>query len=300
MNQLNHSALIIFLLVITLGLILVAGCAAAPTPVPTTAPPQSLILATTTSTQDTGLLDVILPDFEKKFNAQVKVVAVGTGQALKLGSDGNADVELVHARAQEDAFVAAGDGIDRRDVMYNDFIIVGPSDDPAHTIGTKLAADAFKKIAAAQAPFASRGDKSGTNTKELDIWKAAGITASGAWYLSVGQGMGETLSFASEKHAYTLSDRGTFLAQKSKLQLTVLVGGSNLAENSDPALLNPYGVIPVNPAKHPNVKHDLAEKFAEWITSVPTQQLIADYGKDKFGQPLFYASSAEWKKAHGQ
>jgi tungstate transport system substrate-binding protein len=291
-----------FRLVILLGGMMLFACAPAvptPTPVPTaTLVPQELILSTTTSTADTGLLNAILPVFEAKFNAKVKVVAVGTGQALKLGTDGNADVVLVHARAQEDAFVSAGDGIHRRDVMFNDFIIVGPSADPAHIAGEKLAADAFKKIAAAQATFISRGDKSGTNTKELDIWKKAGITPQGAWYLSVGQGMGETLTLTSEKQAYTLSDRGTYLAQKSKLQLVILVGGENLAQNADPFLLNPYGVIPVNPAKHPNVKADLAEKFAAWITSLETQKLIGDFGKDKYGQPLFYPSSDEWKAAN--
>src|SRR5207237_3417292 len=171
--------------------------------------PQALTLATTTSTQDSGLLDVLIPRFEKQFNVKVKVVAVGTGQALKLGTDGNADVVLVHARQQEDAFVSAGDGIYRRDVMYNDFIIVGPSADPAKIASVKLAADAFRQIANTQSPFASRGDQSGTNTKELAIWKAASITPNGGWYLSLGQGMGETLTFANEKGAYTLSDRAT-------------------------------------------------------------------------------------------
>jgi len=261
-------------------------------------PPQALVLATTTSTQDTGLLDAILPLFEKQYNAKVKVIAVGTGQALKLGTDGNADVELVHARAQEDAFVAAGDGIDRRDVMYNDFIVVGPPNDPAQVKGSTLASAAFKTIAAAQAPFASRGDNSGTNTKELDLWKAAGIKPAGAWYLSVGQGMGETLTFANEKGAYTLSDRGTYLAQKARLGLVVWVGGSRLEENADPLLLNPYGVIPINPAKHPNVNHALAEQFAVWLTALSTQQTIMQYGVDKYGQSLFRPSSAAWKAAH--
>ena len=283
-----------------------SGCAPSPQSTPSSAPaptaagaPQSLTLATTTSTQDSGLLDVLIPLFEKQFNAKVKVVAVGTGQAIKLGTDGNADVVLVHARAQEDAFVAAGDGINRRDVMYNDFIIVGPTSDPAKIASTKLAPDAFKLIANTQAPFASRGDNSGTNTKELDIWKAAGITPKGAWYLSVGQGMGETLTFANEKGAYTLSDRATWLAQKSKLpSLAILVGGNRIEENTDKSLLNPYGVIPVNPAKHPNVNNKLAEQFAAWITSLDTQKFIAQFGMDKFGQSLFHPDSAEWHKAN--
>jgi tungstate transport system substrate-binding protein len=238
------------------------------------------------------LLDFILPVFEKQYNAKVKVIAVGTGQAIKLGTDGNADVILVHARKQEDAFVASGDGINRRDVMYNDFVIVGPSNDPAKISGTKIAADALRAIAAAQANFASRGDNSGTNTKELEVWTAAGVKPQGAWYLSVGQGMGETLTFSNEKGAYTLSDRATWLAQKAKLSnLTLLVGGTKIEENADPTLYNPYGVIPVNPAKHPNVNNALAEKFAQWLTSPDTQKLIASFGVDKFGQSLFKIAS---------
>ncbi|MEP7199643.1 MAG: substrate-binding domain-containing protein, partial [Chloroflexota bacterium] len=284
------------LFVIVLSVLVACGA----TPVPTSAPPRTMTLATTTSTQDSGLLDAILPVFEKQYNVKVKVVAVGTGQALKLGSDGNADVVLVHARKQEDDFVAAGDGIHRRDVMYNDFILVAPTGDPAKVVGLKNAANAFKQIASAQAPFASRGDKSGTNTKELDIWKAAGVEPKGAWYLSVGQGMGETLTFANEKGAYTLTDRATWLAQKSRLSsLAVAVGGNKIEENADQAnLFNPYGVIPVNPAKHPAVNADLAETFAQWITSVETQKLIAQYGADKFGQSLFRPSSLEWLKAN--
>jgi len=260
----------------------------------------TLLLATTTSTQDSGLLDVILPVFERQYNVKVKTVAVGTGQAIKLGTDGNADVVLVHARAQEDVFVQAGDGINRREVMYNDFIIVGPGNDPAQIAGLKSAAEAFKKIAAAQSPFASRGDKSGTNSKELDIWKAASIEPKSAWYLSLGQGMGETLTLSNEKRAYALTDRATWLSQKSRLSdLTVLVGGNRIEENADQAnLFNPYGVIPVNPARHPQVNADLGEKFAQWIASLETQQLIASYGVDKYGQSLFRPSAEAWKKAH--
>ena len=260
-----------------------------------------LRLATTTSTADTGLLNAILPDFNTKFNARVDVVAVGTGQALALGTSGDADVVLVHARAQEDKFVASGDGINRLDVMYNDFVVVGPKGDPAGIRGVAAAKDAFAQIAVKQAVFVSRGDNSGTNTKELNIWALAGITPtkSSAWYLSIGQGMGETLVFANEKQGYTLSDRGTWLAQKANLpDLDLLLGGATLADNKDKSLLNPYGVIPVNPAKHPAVNFDLATKFATWITSVDEQQIIGDYGKDKFGQSLFYPSSAAWKAAH--
>jgi tungstate transport system substrate-binding protein len=278
--------------------------AAAATPPPATTigtGSQVLRLATTTSTADTGLLNAILPGFNSKYNTRVDVVAVGTGQALALGASGDADVVLVHARAQEDKFVAAGDGINRLDVMYNDFVIVGPKSDPAAIRDLGAAADAFSLIALRGAPFASRGDKSGTNTKELAIWAASGVTptTSSGWYLSVGQGMGETLNFANEKQAYTLSDRGTWLAQKANLpNLDLLVGGASLADNKDKTLLNPYGVIPVNPARHPKVNFDLATKFANWVTSVETQQVISDFGRDKFGQPLFYPSSAAWKAAH--
>jgi tungstate transport system substrate-binding protein len=257
---------------------------------------QVLRLATTTSTADSGLLDAILPDFEQRYNAKVDVVAVGTGQALKLGENGDADVVLVHARKQEDAFVAAGFGINRRDVMYNDFVIVGPSDDPAKIKGQPKAADAFKAIAAKQATFDARGDNSGTATKELNIWSSLGMTptAQFGWYKSLGQRMGETLIAANEQKAYALSDRGTYLSMRDKLpNLLNLVGGATIDENKDKALLNPYGVIPVNPAKHQGIKAELAEQFAAWITSPETQAAIGAYGKDKFGQPLFYAGKPQ-------
>lgn len=257
---------------------------------------QVLRLATTTSTADSGLLDAILPDFEQTYNARVDVVAVGTGQALEIGTKGDADVVLVHARAREDKFVADGDGINRLDVMYNDFIVVGPSEDPAGIHGMELAKEAFSKIADAQATFASRGDDSGTYTKEKSIWTASGITPTtdSGWYLSVGQGMGETLTFANEKLAYTLSDRGTWLSMQENLpNLAVMVGGDTIDQNKDKALLNPYGVIPVNPEKHPGVNFDLATQFAEWLTSPATQTMIGEYGKEKFGQSLFYPSAAK-------
>jgi tungstate transport system substrate-binding protein len=251
-----------------------------------------LILATTTSTRDAGLLDYILPDFEAKYNASVEVVAVGTGQALELGKKGDADVELVHARAQEDAFVASGDGINRQDVMYNDFIIIGPANDPAGIKGLK-AAEAFAKIAQTGSRFVSRGDQSGTNTKELAIWKVAGIEPKGDWYISAGQGMGAVLTMANEQLAYTLSDRATYLARTLKgIDLVILCEG-------DPDLLNRYGVIAVNPAKHPNVNSELANKFIDWITSVETQKLIGTFGVKDFGKPLFFPESAQYKAAMG-
>jgi len=272
----------------------------APTAAPTTAPtetaaPTTLRLATTTSTDDSGLLDAILPDFESQYNAKVEVIAVGTGQAIELGTNGDVDVVLVHARAREDEFVANGDGVNRLDVMYNDFVIVGPPDDPAGVKGIALGKDALAKIAEAGAGFASRGDDSGTHTKEKSLWTAAGITpdADSGWYFSLGQGMGETLTFANEKPAYTITDRGTWLSQKDNLpNLEVMVGGASIDENKDKSLYNPYGVIPVNPEKHDGVNFELATQFAEWITSVDTQAAIGAYGKDTFGQSLFYPSAA--------
>ena len=258
---------------------------------------EVLRLATTTSTNDSGLLDAILPDFEKEFNARVDVVAVGTGQAIELGKAGDADVILVHARAQEDAFVAEGHGIARYDVMYNDFVTVGPADDAAAICGTPLASEAFISIAGAESTFASRGDDSGTHSKELSIWASAGIgpDPDSAWYKSLGQGMGSTLNYSNEVGAYTLTDRGTFLSQGESLPgLRVMVGGASIDENIDPALLNPYGVIPVSADKG-NISGELADDFVEWITSVETQGKIGDYGVDTFGQPLFYPDSEAWR-----
>jgi tungstate transport system substrate-binding protein len=263
--------------------------------------PQVLRLATTTSTADSGLLDAILPDFEAKFLAEVEVVAVGTGQALELGANGDADVVLVHARAREDAFVEAGDGLNRLDVMYNDFVLVGPATDPAGVSGLAMAKEALAQIAAAEATFVSRGDDSGTHTKEKSLWTSAGITptADSGWYNSIGQGMGETLLFANEAGGYTLTDRGTWLAQQANLpNLAIMVGGGNITENQDKALLNPYGVIPVNPAKHSDVNFELATQFAEWITSLEVQTMIRDFGQAEFGQSLFNPSSAAWEAAN--
>jgi tungstate transport system substrate-binding protein len=272
---------------------------AAPAPAPTAAPaaePQLLRLATTTSTADSGLLDAILPVFEERYGARVEVIAVGTGQALELGQNGDVDVVLVHARAREDAFVAEGFGVNRRDVMYNDFVIVGPEADPASIAGLSSAKDAFSAIATAQAPFASRGDESGTHSKELSIWKSAGVEPSAemAWYRSLGQGMGETLLTADQLGAYTLTDRGTWLAQRESLPgLTILFGGETIDANPDSALYNPYGVIPVNPERHQGINAELAEAFAVWITSPETAELIGGYGVDRFGQALFFPGTAE-------
>jgi tungstate transport system substrate-binding protein len=257
--------------------------------------PQILRLATTTSTNDSGLLTAILPDFEERYNARVDVVAVGTGQAIALGEAGDADVILVHARAREDAFVAAGHGLIRYDVMYNDFVIVGPIDDPAGISGMATAVAALTAIAQAEAAFASRGDDSGTHTMERALWGAADITPdpASAWYYSLGQGMGDTLTFSNETSAYTLTDRGTFLFMQQNLpRLAILVGGDAIAENADPALLNPYGVIPVNPDKG-NINQALAEQFAAWLIAPETQAMIEVYGRDQFGQPLFYPNASQ-------
>ncbi len=254
--------------------------------------PQRLILATTTSTADSGLLDAILPDFEERYNATVDVIAVGTGQALEMGEAGDADVLLVHSPAREEAFVVDGHGVERVPVMYNDFIILGPAEDPAGIRGMTDAAAAFTQIAEQEATFVSRGDDSGTHTKELAIWEAAGITPEGDWYISAGQGMGAVLTMSDEQQAYTLADRATYLAFLAEgLSLEIMVEG-------DPILFNPYGVIAVNPETHPNVNYELAQQFIDWLTSVETQTTIADY--QRFGQSLFTPDSDAWHAAQGE
>ena len=237
-------------------------------------------MATTTSTENTGLLYELLPPFEKKFNIKVDVIAVGTGKALKLGENGDVDIVFVHARGAEDKFIKEGFGVNRRDVMYNDFVIVGPESDPAGIKGMKDAVRALKKIAAAGASFVSRGDDSGTHKKEKKIWKKSGVSPTGAWYQEVGQGMGAVLKIADEKKAYTIADRGTFLAFSEKISLPVLCEG-------DPALYNPYGIIAVNPEKHSHVKYVQALALIGWITSIEGQEIIREFGKDKFNQSLF-------------
>ncbi|MCL6430657.1 MAG: substrate-binding domain-containing protein [Anaerolineae bacterium] len=254
-------------------------------------PPARLILATTTSTYDSGLLNYLLPEFEQRYGCAVDVVAVGSGQAIKLGEDGNCDVLLVHDPEAERRFVAEGHGVNRLDVMYNDFVLVGPASDPAGVRGLTDAVAAFQRIAALGATFVSRGDESGTHAKERAVWQRAGFTPGGTWYLSVGQGMGAVLTMASERQAYALADRGTYLAMRANLELEVLVEG-------DPILRNPYGVIAVNPAKHPRVNAELARRFQEWLTSIETQERIAGFGQEAYGRPLFIPDSEAWKQAH--
>lgn len=254
--------------------------------------PQILIVATTTSTADSGLLDDILPPFEDEAKATVRVLAVGTGQAIALGERGDADILLIHDRDREDRFVAEGWGTLRRDVMYNDFVVIGPVHDPAGVSNAASAAQAFARIAQAgvnnEAVFVSRADQSGTHSKELLVWQRAGIDPTGGWYKTTGQGMGDTLTVANEFQAYTFSDRATYLARQDRLDLKILLEG-------DSSLLNPYAVIPVNPERHPRVNHELALRFVEYITRYETQERIATFGLDTYGQPLFYPNSVEWK-----
>jgi len=269
-----------------------SATAAAATPTPTAtgtpAPAKSsgkeLILATTTSTQDSGLLDVLVPMYEKQTGDRVKVIAVGSGAALELGRKGNADVLLVHSPAAEEAFVKEGAGVRRTRVMYNDFVLVGPAADPAKIKGLKDVAAAMKAISSAKAPFYSRGDSSGTHAAELALWKAAAIEAPKGqpWYAETGQGMGATLTVATEKSGYTVSDRATWLANADKARLPILVEG-------DSKLFNVYHVIPVNPEKHAAVNKDSAEQFRQFMVAKDTLAVIGNFGKDKYGAPLFVA-----------
>ncbi len=268
-----------------------------------------LKMSTTTSTQASGLLDILLPEFAKDSGIVVKVIAKGTGAAIRDGIDGNVDIIFVHAKGREEKFVSDGYGTKRYPVMHNDFVILGPKTDPAGIKGCTAADEAMRKIAAASAVFVSRGDDSGTHTKEQALWKASGLPLekgsqtivkkgvekqvsyerpSGDWYLSIGQGMGKALTFADEKQGYILADRGTYIKYKFgrdiPLELDVLCEG-------DAALANPYGIIPVNPAKHPHVKNDLAVQFATWITSARGQKLIGDYRL--LGKQLFYPDAVQ-------
>ena len=258
------------------------------------AQPKTIILATTTSTQDSGLLDVLLPIFEKKTGYFVKTIAVGSGQAMAMGQKGEADVLLVHSPAAEKKFVTEGYGINRRIIMHNDFIIVGPSEDSAKIKGMRSAAESFKKIASAKALFLSRADKSGTHVKEMDIWKAAGINPeSEKWYQQTGLGMGQTLSVAAEKKGYTLADRGTYLALKKNLGLDILVEG-------DAILLNIYHVIEANSAKWPKINVAGAKAFADFMVSKETQEIIKTFGVDKFGSPLFFPDAGKKEEELGK
>ncbi len=246
-----------------------------------------ITVASTTSTEQSGLFAYLLPIYEQQTGVKVRVVALGTGQALDVGRRGDADVVFVHARAAEEKFLAEGQGVKRYPVMYNDFVLIGPKNDPAKIAGSKDILAALKKIEAAQAPFVSRGDRSGTHMAELDLWKAAGVDidkSKGPWYRDTGQGMGPALNTAASMGAYVLGDRGTWLAFKNRSDLAILVEG-------DKRLFNQYGVMLVNPEKHPNVKRDLGQQFIDWLVSPAGQKAIADYKIG--GEQLFYPNAAD-------
>ncbi len=272
-------------IVLAVGLIL--GMMAAPRPV---AAGQPVILSTTTSTQDSGLLDVLVPLFEKKTGTTVKTISVGTGQALALAAKGEADVCLVHAPDSEKKYVAGGLLLNRRLVMHNDFIIVGPAEDPAKIKGLASAADALKRIAEAKATFVSRGDNSGTHQLEKKLWKDAKVEPAGAWYLQAGQGMGATLGIASEKRGYTVTDRGTFLAFQKRVQLVNLV-------EKDRILINIYSVLEANATKFPRVNVAGGKAFADFMVLKEVQEVIKTFGVDKYGEPLFFPDAGKREDA---
>jgi tungstate transport system substrate-binding protein len=278
---------VLMVLTLVLGVMVPAGHAAPPKQ-------KNIILATTTSTQDSGLLDVLIPIFQKKTGYFVKTIAVGSGQAMAMGQKGEADVLLVHSPDAEKKFMAAGNGVNRRLVMHNDFIIVGPQADPATIKMSPSSVAAFKKIALSQSLFMSRGDNSGTHAKEKSIWKAAGIQPEGQkWYQQTGLGMGQTLSVAAEKKAYTLTDRGTYLALKKNLGLDILNEG-------DALLLNVYSVIQVNPAKFKKLNVAGAKAFADFVLAKDTQKIIGKFGVDKFGSPLFFPDAGKKEESLGK
>lgn len=264
------------ILVLALGLLL-TGTSPAPAQAPAS---RTLILSTTTSTQDSGLLDVLVPLFERRSGYSVKTVSVGTGQALALAARGEADVTLAHAPALEKKYVAENKMLNRRLVMYNDFVIVGPAADPARVKGERSATAALRRVAESGARFVSRGDKSGTHTLELALWKQAGVTPAAPWYIESGQGMGATLGIADDRQAYTISDRATLLAFARRVGLAVMVEG-------DRPLLNIYSVMEVNPANGPRVNAPGGKAFADFMVSPETQEVIRTFGVDKFGRALF-------------
>jgi tungstate transport system substrate-binding protein len=265
---------LLFLAVLLSGLIL------GPTAEAAESKDKNVILSTTTSTQDSGLLDVLVPLFEKQTGYSVKTVSVGTGQALSMAAKGDADVALVHAPSLEKKYVADGKLLNRRLVMYNDFVIIGPKDDPAKIKPAKTALAALKLIEQSKSPFVSRGDNSGTHNLEKTLWKEAGIQPKGDWYIEAGQGMGATLNIANERNAYTITDRGTLLALRKRITLPILVEG-------DKVLLNIYSVMEVNPANGPRVNTAGGKAFADFMVSPPAQSAIKSFGVEKFGQPLF-------------
>jgi tungstate transport system substrate-binding protein len=246
-------------------------------------------MATTTSTYDSGLLDQLNPVFQEKYHCTVEVIAKGTGAALRIAKEGNADLIFVHSRQREEAFVAEGYGVNRRDVMYNDFVIVGPASDPAGIKGLKNVTEAFRRIYEAQVPFYSRGDNSGTHEKEKTIWKLAGLEPSGKWYYLLGMGMGETLTIANEKQGYTLTDRGTYLKWKDKPGFTLQILVEGPVKGGDTRLMNPYGIIAVNPKVYSNVNYEMAMAYIAFVTSLEGQEIIKNYTIN--GEHLFYPNA---------
>jgi tungstate transport system substrate-binding protein len=275
MNSKTRMLTTLFILIVSIS---ISACGGGKASSPSN---PELILATTTSTYDSGLLDTIIPVFEEQSGYTVKIVAVGTGAALTMGREGNADVLLVHAPASEVEFMNDGYGSERYLVMHNDFVIVGPTEDPAEIRGVESPGEALVLIADSGSTFASRGDDSGTHKKELSLWKGVGVEPGGEWYLETGQGMGNTLRVTSEKNAYTLTDRATYLAQKDILSLDILVEG-------DASLLNVYHVMIVNPELWENVNLEGAEALAEFLISSAGQEMIGEYGIEQYGQPLFF------------
>ena len=286
--------------------LMLSGCTSAPEAEPTPEPeteqanqevttPENpdIILATTTSTQDSGLLDVLIPMFEEQTGYRVKTIAVGTGQALAMGEKGEADVLLTHAPASEKPLVESGAVTNYQLVMHNDFILVGPSSDPAKVKDLKSVADAFKAISETSSIFVSRGDDSGTDKKEKGIWKDINIPNEGSWYQETGQGMGQTLNIASQKEGYTLTDRATFLAQKDNLQLEIAVQGEK-------SLLNIYHVMQVNEEKFPKVNADGAKAFVEFMIDSKTQDIIGEFGMDEYGEPLFFKDAGKSEEEIGK
>lgn len=287
----NRKLMVMVALVLMMAFVLSScGTAKQPNQAQTQPAPEAkkgIILSTTTSTQDSGLLDYLLPEFTKDTGYDVKVVAVGTGQALKMGEDGEADVLLVHAKASEEAFVKAGHGLQRFDVMYNDFILIGPKDDAKvkDAAGNDIQ-KALKYINDNKIKFISRGDDSGTDKAEKKLWKDMNLQPSGDWYVSAGKGMGPVIQMANEMKAYTISDRATYLAMKDKTDLAIIT-------ENDPKLYNQYGVIAVNPNKNEKINKEGAQAFVDWILSEKTQKLIGQYGVDKYGQQLFVPNASK-------
>jgi len=277
------------LVLATLGVLLAAGPVAAQRPAPGA---RVLILSTTTSTQDSGLLDVLVPMFEQATGYTVKTISVGTGQALALAARGEADVTLAHAPALEKKYVDEGKMLNRRLVMYNDFVLIGPAGDPAKIKGLP-AVEALKRVAAAEARFVSRGDKSGTHLLEQALWKQAAIEPKGSWYIESGQGMGQTLAIANDRRAYTLTDRGTYLAFQKRVDLPILV-------EKDRPLLNIYSVMEVNPANGPRVNAAAGRAFADFMLSPAVQATIRTFGVDKYGQPLFVPIAGQREEELGK